>query len=259
MDFRKKFEDESKLNIEKMSKDKVVKSLSKKWVEAVSPYKWAYNFNYLGIPAIQFPNDVWAFQEIIWKTKPDLIIETGVAHGGSLIFSSSMLALLDISETVNKQKVYNPKKSKRKVIGIDIDIREHNRKAISNHPFSYNIILMEGSSLDKNLFDKVEETAKKFNRIMVILDSNHTHDHVLTELNLYSKLVTKNLYCIVLDTLIEDMPDKFFSNRPWGKGNNPKTAVYKFLQTNSNYVIDKSFSKKLSITVAPDGFLKRIN
>ena len=258
MDYFKKFNIETNSNISKMSKDKHLKKLSNQWVEAVTPYKWAYNFKYLGVPAIQFPNDIWGIQEIIWSVKPDLIIETGIAHGGSLIFSSSMLNLIDLSEAIEKNIKIDPLNSKRKVIGIDIDIREHNKNAIKNHPFSNKIKLIEGSSISNDVFKKVKEIVSRYKTILVILDSNHSHEHVYKELNFYAHLVTKNSYCIVLDTLIEDMPDEFFKDRPWGKGNNPKTAVYDFLKTNTCFKIDDLVCSKLQITVAPHGFLKRI-
>lgn len=258
MDYFKKLDIDSNSNISKMSKDEYLKKISNQWVETVTPYKWAYNFKYLGVPAIQFPNDVWGIQEIIWNVKPDIIIETGIAHGGSLIFSSSMLNLIDLSEAIEKSISINPLNSKRKVVGIDVDIRDHNKKAIINHPFSNKITLIEGSSISKEVFNQVTNIVSGFDKVLVILDSNHTHDHVYKELNFYSNLVSKDSYCIVLDTLIEDMPDKFFNDRPWGKGNNPKTAVYEFLKTNTCFEIDDLVCNKLQITVAPHGFLKRI-
>jgi cephalosporin hydroxylase len=181
-------------------------------------------------------------QEIIWEVQPDLIIETGVAHGGSIIFSASMLELIG---------------NDGQVIGIDIDIRAHNRTEIEQHKLFKRITLLEGSSTDKTIVEKVYKIAKNKNKIMVILDSNHTHDHVLQELNLYANLTTVGSYCLVFDTIIEDMPDGSFPDRPWGKGNNPKTAVWEFLKANDNFEIDKTIENKLLITVAPSGYLKR--
>ena len=257
MNYFKKFKETSYENISKMSKDANLKNISNEWIKEITQYKWAFNFEYLGLTAIQFPNDVWALQEIIWKTKPDLIIETGVAHGGSLIFSASMLAILDLSEKLQKKEIYDPKESKKMVLGIDIEIRKHNKQKILDHPFSNYIELIEGSSTDKELFQKVLKIAKSYNNVLVILDSNHSHDHVLEELKLYSQLINIGSYCIVLDTIIEDMPKNFFNDRPWDKGNNPKTAVYEFLKNNSCFEIDNQICNKLLITVAPDGFLKR--
>lgn len=235
-----------------------LKNLSEDWRELSMQNKYVYNFDWFGRPIIQYPQDMIALQEIIWNTKPDLIIETGIAHGGSLIFSASMLALLDLAESNSSKGVMNEHKSKRLVIGIDIDIRDHNRKAIEDHPFSDRIEMLEGSSIDTEIIKKVLERAKKFKRIMLCLDSLHTHDHVLAELEAYSRLVTPGCYCIVLDTFIEDLPDSFFKDRPWNKGNNSKTALKQFLDNNKRFEIDHNIYQKLLISVAPDGFLKCI-
>ncbi|ETT65507.1 cephalosporin hydroxylase [Paenibacillus odorifer] len=237
----KKFQEEVKLNIQKMSEDQELQLLSNKWIEEISPYKYSYNFSWMGRPIIQFPQDIIALQEIIWSVRPDLIIETGVAHGGSIIFHASMLELLG---------------GDGEVIGIDIDIRKHNRLEIENHPMYKRIKLLEGSSTDEGLINKVKEIAKDKKNIMVILDSSHTHQHVLEELKLYSSLVTKGSYIVVLDTIIEDMPEDSFPDRPWGKGDNPKTAVWEFLVNNDRFEIDKAIQHKLLLTVAPDGYLK---
>lgn len=180
-------------------------------------------------------------QEIIWHVKPDLIIETGIAHGGSLIFYASMLELLG---------------EEGKVLGIDIDIREHNRREIEKHPMFKRITMIEGSSVDERVIEKVREFVQGKKRVLVSLDSLHTHDHVLRELEAYSPLVTTGSYCVIFDTMVEDLPDESSANRPWGKGNNPKTAVWEFLKKNNRFVIDKEIENKLLITVAPDGYLK---
>ena len=208
--------------------------------ESISP-KYSYNFTWLGRPIIQYPQDMIALQEIIWHVKPDLIIETGIAHGGSLILSASILELIG---------------GNGQVLGIDIDIREHNRVEIEKHPMFKQITMIEGSSVDEKVAKQVYDFAKDKKQILVVLDSMHTHDHVLKELELYSSLVTKGSYMVVFDTIIEDMPDDFYSDRPWGKGNNPKTAVCEFLKTNDRFVVDKEIENKLLITVAPDGYLK---
>ncbi|MBI2041838.1 MAG: cephalosporin hydroxylase family protein [Candidatus Nealsonbacteria bacterium] len=209
---------------------------------------YAYNFFWLGVPIIQPPAEIQGLQEIIWEVKPDLIIETGIAHGGSLVFSASMLALL---ETCGKIK-------NGQVIGIDIEIRPHNKKAILAHPLSKKITMMEGSSIDSKIIKRVVELAKNKKRTMVCLDSNHTHDHVLAELKAYTSLVNIGSYCVVGDTGIEDLPAATVPDRPWSKGNNPKTAVWEFLKTNKNFKIDKVIESKLILTGSPDGYLKRI-
>ncbi len=205
--------------------------------------KYSYNFTWMGRPIIQYPQDIIAMQELIWKIKPDLIIETGIAHGGSLIFYASMLELIG---------------GEGKVLGVDIDIREHNRKEIVKHPMYKRISLIEGSSINPSVAEQVYTYAKDVGRVLVCLDSNHTHDHVLRELELYAPLVTVGSYCVVFDTVIQDLPDELFPDRPWGKGNNPKTAVWEFLKTNDVFMIDNDIWRKLLISVAPDGYLKRV-
>jgi len=218
------------------------KAITKKWVEISGKLKYSYNFSWLGRPIIQYPQDIVAMQEIVWQVKPDLIIETGIAHGGSLIFYASILELM----------------GKGEILGIDIDIRKHNRKEIEKHKMFKRIKMIEGSSIDEKVAEKVKKIAKKHQIILVCLDSLHTHSHVLKELELYSSLVSKGSYLVVFDTIIEYVPKNFFKNRPWGKGNNPATAVKVFLKTNKDFIADKKIEKKLLITVAPGGFLKRI-
>ena len=196
----------------------------------------------MGRPIIQAPQDLVALQEIIFDVKPDLIIETGIAHGVSLIFYASMLELL----------------GKGEVLGVDIDIRTHNFEEIVNHPMYKRISMIEGSSVDDKIADKVCAFAKGKKKILISFNSNHTHEHVLKELELYAHLVSVGSYCVVFDTVIEDMPDEMFPDRPWGKGNNPKTAVWEFLKNHDKFEIDKEIENKLLITVAPDGFLKRV-
>ena len=198
-----------------------------------------------------------ATQEIIWEVEPDLIIEMGIAHGGSLIFSASVLALLDYCNALESGEVLDPQKPKRKVIGVDIDIRPHNREALDNHPLRNRLELIEGSSIEPEVVNRVKELAKDAKTVMVFLDSNHTHDHVLAELKAYAPLVTEGSYCVVFDSVIEYLPDELCSEKPWGVGDNPKTALSEYLKTNPDFIIDKSIQEKLLITVAPDGYLKR--
>ena len=230
-------------DMRKMGHDIEIRLLGNNFIVKTAAYNYSYNFTWLGRPIIQFPQDMIAIQEIIWQVNPDLIIETGIAHGGSLIFYSSMLELLG---------------GDGKVLGIDIDIREHNRVEIEKHRMYKRINMIEGSSIDEEIVRQVYDFAKNSKIVLVLLDSMHTHDHVLKELQLYSPLVTKDGYLVVFDTIIEDMPDDFFPDRPWGKGNNPKTAVWEFLKTNDRFVVDKEIENKLLITVSPDGYLKCI-
>ena len=214
--------------------------------------QYSYNFSWLGRPIIQYPQDIIALQEIIFDVQPDFIIETGIAHGGSLIFSASMLALLDIMEGVDT------KMSSRKVVGVDIDIREHNRKEIEAHPLYYKINLVEGSSIDSKTIHEVESYIDQKKKILVCLDSNHTSDHVFKELQNYSKLVSIDSYCIVFDTCLQYVSEESYQNRPWSRTDNPMVGVKKWLKKNKNFVVDNTIDDKLLITAAPNGFLKRI-
>lgn len=254
----KEFFQERNQRIEQFSKDEPFKELSRKWLEESMRKSYVYNFSWLGRPIIQNPIDVVAMQEIIWEVKPDLIIETGIAHGGSLVFSASMLAMLDYSDAIQQKSVLDVSKPARKVLGIDIDIRAHNKAAIEAHPMSNRIEMIQGSSIASEVIDQVKARAKGFERILVCLDSNHTHDHVLAELEAYAPLTSVDSYCVVFDTFVEDVPADVFSNRPWHPGNNPKTAVWEYLKSHPEFEIDKSIQDKLLITVAPDGYLKRV-
>lgn len=254
----KNFLNERTQAIESYPKEREWMDLSKKWIIHSFNKKYMYNFEWLGRPIIQTPIDMVAMQELIWKVKPDLIIETGIAHGGSLIMSASMLALLDMCEAIELGAALDPKSSKRKVLGLDIDIRQHNREAIEAHPMSSRIQMIQGSSIAPDVIEQVKAVAKNHQQVLVCLDSNHTHDHVLAELEAYASLTSIGSYCVVFDTIIEDMPKEIFSNRPWGPGDNSKTAVWKYLKTHPEFEIDKQIQNKLLITVAPDGYLKKI-
>ena len=228
------------------------------FILATTVTKYSYNFAWLGRPIIQYPQDMVAMQELIWDIKPDLIIETGIAHGGSLILSASMLALLDMTDAIESGITINPNESKRKVLAIDIDIRAHNRAAIEAHPMASRIQMIQGSSIAPGIIQQVQAITQNYSRVLVFLDSNHTHDHVLAELKAYAPLTSIGSYCVAFDTVVEDMPKEMFPDRPWGPGNNPKTAVWEYLKTHHEFEIDKSIQHKLLITVAPDGYLKRI-
>ena len=238
--------------------DNVLHDQSMTWVRESMKRMYVYNFDWLGRPIIQYPQDMVAMQELIWKVKPDLIIETGIAHGGSLILSASMLAMLDVCEAIEQGTVIDPNVSKRKVLGIDIDIRAHTRAEIESHPMSSRIQMIQGSSIAPDVIAQVRAIAKNFSKVLVCLDSNHTFEHVHSELQAYADLVSIDSYCVVFDTFIEDMPKDFFQDRPWNPGNNPKIAVWEFLRDHSEFEIDRSIQNKLLITVAPDGYLKRI-
>lgn len=221
---------------------------------------YVYNFTWLGVPILQIPQDLQALQEIIWAAKPDLIIETGVAWGGSLVFSASMLAILEACGEIENGRV----------VGIDIEIRPHNKQSLAAHPLSRKITLLEGSSIDEAIVGQVRELARGHRRVMVCLDSNHTHDHVLAELEAYAPMVTPGSYCMVGDTVIEDAPEGMVSARPWGKGNSPKSAAWEYLRRLSDegrnglegealrFEIDRLIEDKIILTGSPDGYLKRV-
>lgn len=253
------FQDEVVENIAALSRDDLLHDMTSQWANRSAASKYTYNFRWLGRPIIQYPQDIVAMQELIWSVKPDLIIETGIAHGGSLVFSASMLALLDLSDAIESGQMLDPRNSRREVLGVDIDIRAHNRAAIEAHPMYSRIRMIEGSSTSPEVIEQVSAIAAKHERILVCLDSNHTHEHVLAELNAYAPLASKDSYCVVFDTIIEDMPKSMFPDRPWGPGDNPKTAVHEYLKTHPEFEIDRSIHQKLVLTVAPDGYLKRIS
>lgn len=250
--------------------DEAWQQLSSAWMAHAFRQKYMYNFSWQGRPIIQTPVDMVATQELIWQVKPDLIIETGIAHGGSLIMSAAMLALIDYCEAVETGSVLDPKATSRHVLGLDIDIRQHNRDAIEAHPLSHRIQMIQGSSIEPSVISHVRSIAKKYKRVMVFLDSNHTHDHVLAELEAYAPLTSSGSYCCVFDTIVEDLPADMFPDRPWAPGNNPKTAVWEYLERLKaegrkaadgeplSFEIDKAVENKLLLTVAPDGYLKRI-
>ena len=258
MSEHEKFKAECKLEVDALGINQPVQKLTNDWMTAVNLLKYSYHFEWQGRPVIQYPQDIVAMQELVWSVKPDLIIETGIAHGGSLIFSASMLALLDMCEAIEANQSIDPKASKRKVLGIDIDIRSHNRAAIEAHPMASRIHMIQGSSVAPDVVLQVKDFAAGYSRVLVILDSNHTHEHVLAELDAYALLTSVGSYCVVFDTVVEDMPKEMFPDRPWGPGDNPKTAVWKYLETHKEFEIDKSIQNKLLITVAPDGYLKRV-
>ena len=257
MDPINEFRKEVAANIEALGKDSDLQNLSMRWFLEVNRKRYSYNFSWLGRPIIQYPQDIVAMQELIWSVKPDLIIETGIAHGGSLIFSASMLALLDMADAIDAGDASCPTESRRKILGVDIDIREHNRAQIEGHPMSSWIQMIQGSSVSSETISQVRDIARGHSRVLVCLDSNHTADHVLAELEVYAPLTTKGSYCVVFDTVVEDMPKEMSGDRPWGPGNSPKTAVRRYLTGHPEFEVDRSIQHKLLVTVAPDGYLRR--
>jgi len=264
------FEQEVRSRIKDNRKNHLLLGAKSEFMHQSIMANYSYTFSWFGRPIIQYPQDIVVMQELIWDVKPDLIIETGIAHGGSLILSASMLAMIDYCKVAGEGRLLDLKASHRRVLGVDIDIRAHNRTAIEAHPLAHKIDMIQGSSIAPDIIAQVHEYAKGYKRILVCLDSNHTHKHVLAELEAYAPLVSKESYCVVFDTIIEDLPDDMFPDRPWGKGNNPKTAVLEYLRRLKeegrkafdgeplHFEIDKMIENKLLITVAPDGYLRRI-
>lgn len=248
-DDRKIFEEKCNEEIIKQASDKTLSELSNLWINKAAYFNYSHHFKWLGVPVIQHPSDLIIMQELLYKIKPDLIIETGVARGGSLIFYSS---IMDMIWGKNDQK-------NGKIIGIDIDIRKHNRDTIEKHFLSNRIQLIEGSSIDIFTKEKVYSLCSGFKNVMVILDSNHSYDHVLEELKIYSPLVSTNSYCVVLDTIIEYLDEELIKDKTWSKNDNPLTAVEKFIKNNKNFVIDNYYEDKALITVAPNGFLRKVS
>ncbi len=240
---RPEFEKSKRQFARKMANRSDLKELARELFIQSDQQNYAYQWNWLGVPIIQVPADIVAFQEIIWETKPDLIIETGVAWGGSLVFEASILELIGNGE----------------VIGIDVTIPEKNRKVISAYAFSRRIHLIEGSSTDEAVFEEVKSRIAPDAKVAVVLDSNHTHDHVLAELRLYGPLVTPGQYLVCADTIVEQIPEQEHRPRPWGPGNNPKTALDAYLAETDRFEPDQYTNDKLLVTCSPGGYLRCVN
>jgi len=251
------FRNDRAATLEAYGHDADLRNLSRDWLQQTMQKRYVYNFDWLGRPIIQYPHDMQALQEIIWRTRPDVIIETGVAHGGSLMLSAGLLTLLDYADAVAEGTVLDPQKPGRRVIGVDIEIRPHSRADLEAHAMASRLVLIEGSSIASETVQRVADAVGDAKRVMVCLDSMHTHDHVVAELNAYAPLVTSGCYCIVFDCFVEDMPRGFFANRPWDVGNSPKTAVHAWLAGRQDFEIDRDMATKLLVTAAPDGFLRR--
>jgi cephalosporin hydroxylase len=241
MSDREEFLENRRLSVAAMTGDVELRAVTSEFLERTVRHKYGFNFDWLGLPIIQMPTDILAMQELIWRVRPDVIVETGIARGGSAVFYASMLDLLG---------------GDREVIAVDIDIRAGNREAIEAHPLAHRIHMIEGSSIDQQTLDLVKERVGDRKTVLLVLDSNHTGDHVSAELDLYSPLVEKDSYIVVFDTVIDDLPSSFFDDRPWGPGNNPKTAVHDFLKRTDRFELDLSIQQRLMLTHAPDGWLR---
>lgn len=236
------FQRECEEEVARQGANAALQTATREWFNASARAKYSYHFEWMGRPIIQYPQDMIAMQEVLWRVQPDILIETGIAHGGSLIFYASMMELI----------------GKGEVLGIDIDIRPHNREAIEAHPMFKRISLLQGSSIAPDIIATAKAAAAG-KRVLVVLDSNHTHEHVLAELEAYAPLVSVGGYCVVMDTVVEDLPEDFYPDRPWSRGDNPKTAVLQYLEAHPEFEIDRDLENKILITVAPSGYLKRIS
>ena len=266
----REFRAECERNVAAYAGDGAWQELSRQWLQRAFEQKYMYNFTWLGRPIIQTPIDMVGMQELIWSVRPDFVIETGIAHGGSLVLSASLLALLDYCDAAAAGAVLDPKRPARRVLGIDIDIRAHNRAALEAHPMAHRIDMIQGSSIDPGIVARVRAATTGYRKVLVLLDSNHTHEHVLAELEAYAPLASPGSYCVVFDTIVADMPDGVFKDRPWNRADNPKTAVREYLRRLAEegrkaadgaplaLAVDWAFERKLMITVAPGGYLRRV-
>ena len=230
-------------SIRTMAADPESIRVRREWMATATRHGYSYNFSWLGIPIIQHPEDIVIVQELIWSTQPDLVIETGIAFGGSLLLSASILKLLG---------------GERQVLGVDIDIRAHAHSTLATHPLASSISTIEGDSIAPNVIEQVRQLRSRHDRVLVILDSNHTYVHVAAELSLYGEFVSVGSYLIVMDTIIRDLPPEAFSDRPWDAENSPWTAVKEFLRADDRFVAASDVNDRLLATAAPDGYLVRL-
>jgi len=252
------FRQQCREEVESMLHNEKLKSITQVWFNEANAARYSYHFEWLGRPIIQYPQDICAIQELVWAIRPDVIVETGIAHGGSLILSASLLAMLDLCDATEAGTVLDPRNPRRRVVGVDIDIRAHNRAAIEAHPMSGRITMIQGSSVDPDIVSEVRAAVGDAKTVLVFLDSNHTHDHVLRELEAYAPLVSLGSYCVVFDTVIENLPRDMFKDRPWDVGDNAMTAMRAWLARDPGFEIDYAMDAKLQISVAPNGYLRRV-
>lgn len=242
-DDRDEFQTQSRSKALAMGADPEIQRLDRELTIVSDEHDYSYMWNWLGLPIIQMPADIVVTQEIIWQNRPQVIIETGVARGGSVVLHASMLQLIGEGQ----------------VVAVDIDIRPHNRAAVEEHPLAYRVTLIEGSSVEADVLDQLEAAIGDAERVMVVLDSNHTHEHVLAEIELYTRFVTPGQFMIVADTLVEDLPYQEHRPRPWGPGDNPKTAVDQYLKENPGvYEVDEVVNSKLLLTSSRGGYLRKL-
>lgn len=241
-DDRAEFERSKREAAARMAADESLAARALDLNAAADRHDWSYQWTWLGLPVIQMPPDIVVLQEVIWETRPQLVIETGIARGGSLVLYASILELVGEGE----------------VLGIDVDIRAHNREAIEAHPLAKRIRMIEGSSLDDDVVAQARAAAANVERVMVVLDSNHTHAHVLAELRAYGPLVTVSQFLVVADTFVEQIPAQGHRPREWGPGDNPATALGAWLDEVDDFAPDPFVNAKLLLTASPGGYLRRV-
>ncbi|GMQ82800.1 MAG: cephalosporin hydroxylase family protein [Rhodothermia bacterium] len=237
---RESFERSKREQAFAQSNDKNLRRISLDFVVESDKYAYGYQWTWLGVPVIQLPQDILITQEIIWNTKPDLIVETGIAWGGSIVLYAAILELI----------------GNGRVIGIDVALPDKNRREIMKYPFSRRITLYEGSSVEPDIVSKVVAEFSRGEKVMVLLDSDHTHDHVLQELRMYAPLVTPGQYLVVSDTVVDDIPIQEHRPRPWSRGNNPKTALNAYLKETDRFEIDDEIDAKLLVSYSPNGYVR---
>ena len=242
-DDRMKFEEAKREQSVALGNDDQVFEQSLDLITSIDKYDYSYLWSWMGVPIIQMPADVMATQEVIWATKPDVIIETGVARGGSVLFMASLLEMLGGG----------------KVVGVDIDIRAHNRATIEDHVMSKRVVLIEGGSVDEDTLASVRAQIPKGARVMVVLDSDHSREHVLSECRAYGQMVTEGCYLVVADTLVGHITeDKAPTKRSkiWFKGDEPLSALNDYLAENDRFLVDPVLNGKLVLSSSPGGYLQ---
>lgn len=245
-DDRAEFERQKEIDTAAMSNDRALFDASTDLVLASDKYRYSYLWSWMGVPIIQRPADVLALQEIVWETKPDVIVETGVARGGSVVFFASLLRMLG--------------KPDGKVIGVDIDIRAHNRDTIERHPMASSIALIEGSSVAPETIQKVNAHIMDGASVMVVLDSDHSRNHVLAELRAYCNLVSKGQFLVAADTILGFIPPEkapTYYSKVLLAGDEPLAAVRAFLAENDSFALDP-INGKLIMSSSPHGYLRRV-
>ncbi len=240
---KKEFIRKNEIAYEKMYRNKKLQNKAKEVLIEADKHRWIHQSSWMGEPILNLQQDILAIENIFWNTRPENIIEVGVAWGGSLLFGASLLQLF----------------GGKKAIGIDIFIPPDLRKRLMNKgKISKKISLIQGESTHKSTISKLKKIIGNSKKNLIILDSYHAHQHVLEELELYSQFVGKGNYIIVGDTIVEDIPKQKHRPRPWGPGNSPKSAMKHFLKKNNKFIIDRNFDKKLLFSCHPEGYLRAI-